>query len=241
LADAGTATRVKVRVAIAFSLLLLAAGFSTRGQGTFLNLDFESPHTPLVPVEPISGSVAITTALPGWSGYLGGVQQQLVQFNNFALGSPAILLQGLASPYSSPLGGSYSVLLQAGTDPINRPGERIPATTAQTGIVPSDARSLRLRVQGADLELSIGGQVIPIFELNSVASYTVFGGDISWLAGQTAELRLTALSPISHPFNWVYLDSMTFSSQSIPEPGTLGLSLFGGLLFGWRAIRKRGY
>ena len=38
--------------------------------------------------------------------------------------------------------------------------------------------------------------------------------------------------------NYVFLDDIQFSDQSIPEPGVFGLSALGTLLLGWRVVRR---
>ena len=69
--------------------VLLAAGNAV-GQGTFENLDFEHPVLPLMPVD---FQVPITNALPGWTGYIDGVQVDKVLYNTVSIGSSEIDLQ----------------------------------------------------------------------------------------------------------------------------------------------------
>jgi len=85
--------------------------------------------------------------------------------------------------------------------------------------VPANAASLQFWAAPlANLQVTFGAQTIPMFQLGSTADYVIWGGDISALAGQTAELRLTGLANAGG-----YFDNIFFSAQPIPEPGTLGL------------------
>ena len=53
----------------------LCAGLLARGQGNFQNLDFESATLVAVPGQPPYYQFA--QAFPGWTDYVGGVQQGL--------------------------------------------------------------------------------------------------------------------------------------------------------------------
>src|SRR3977135_3666785 len=85
-----------------------------------------------------------------------------------------------------------------------------------------------------NLRVTFGAQTIPMFQLGSTADYVIWGGDVSALAGQTAELRFIGLANAGG-----YFDNIFFSIQPIPEPGTFGLSGLGALLLGWRFLCKR--
>src|SRR6266404_3539068 len=80
-------------------------GFS---QGTFANLDFEHPITPLTPV---NGRVPTTNAIPGWSAYASGDSLSAIFCNGLSLGAAEVSLQGPGS--SDPIiQGNYTVYLQ---------------------------------------------------------------------------------------------------------------------------------
>jgi PEP-CTERM motif len=71
-------------------------------------------------------------------------------------------------------------------------------------------------------------------------TYTLFGGDVSQFANQTAGLSITALGVTSGPGpNPVLLDNIQFSSAPIPEPSSLALVALGGLFIGWRGWAAR--
>jgi hypothetical protein len=101
-------------------------------------------------------------------------------------------------------------------------------------MVPSDAQSIWLYSQPyATLpKVSFGGQRIPLTILGgSSSTYYIWGGNISSYAGQTGELRF---------FGDFSLDNIYFSNLPTPEPSVFGLSALGGLLLGWRVLRRRG-
>ncbi len=207
-----------VRLSAALAALLTWAGAA--GQGTFINLNFENPIPPLVPDG--SGTVPITNALPGWTGYIGGVEQSRVFYNTVSLGAAAISLQGPGSPYQ-PFEGDYFVRLQVGFDRLTVPA------LAQLGTVLSTAESVRFYGTGS-LSVSFAGEQIPLSPLGSTSAYTVYGGDISSFAGQSGWLRFEGYG---------LLDDIFFSDQRVPEPGVLALSGLGVLLLGWRVLRRR--
>jgi hypothetical protein len=112
---------------IAVTLSVSPRGF---GQVPFVNLDFEQRIPPLIPDSHFSAP--ITNALPGWRGYIGGVQVQRVVYDTTALDEAAISLHDHASP-ERPLAGNYSVFLQGSS--VAAPTAS--AAIAQYGRVPS--------------------------------------------------------------------------------------------------------
>jgi hypothetical protein len=76
--------------------------------------------------------------------------------------------------------------------------------------------------------------------LQTGANYILYGADIHAWEGQTAELDFTAFAQRPHIGDtYLYLDSIQFSAQGVPEPGVLGLSALGALLVGWRGLARR--
>lgn len=206
-------TQKKLFVVLALFLSRLI-GFS---QG-FVNLDFESPNLPLVP--DLAGFVPIANALPGWTGYVGGNQIGGVVYNNISIGTPIISFHGPGS-LSPVLQGSYSVRMQ----PFSST-----AAIAQMGTVPSTAQSLRFYATGSFVA-SFAGQSIPLSNLGSTSTYTIYGGDISGFANLFGLLQFQGGGT---------LDNILFSNQPIPEPSTLGLFGLGTLFLGWR-LRRTGF
>jgi hypothetical protein len=78
-----------------------------------------------------------------------------------------------------------------------------------------------------------------IHRIYDTSGYTLYGADVTAFAGLTAELRFTALPRPSPPIiSTLFVDSIVFSNQPIPEPSVFGLFAFGVLLLGWRLVRK---
>src|SRR6266404_8105725 len=77
-------------------------------QGTFVNLDFEHPFTPLTSV---NGLVPTTNAIPGWTAYAYGDSLSAIIYNGLSLGAAEVSLQGPGS-LEPIIQGSYSVILQ---------------------------------------------------------------------------------------------------------------------------------
>jgi hypothetical protein len=71
-----------------FIATLLTTGLQAWSQGTFQNLDFESPILPLVRDQ--VGKVPISQAMPGWSAYRGANQIDGVFYNTIGLGGAVI-------------------------------------------------------------------------------------------------------------------------------------------------------
>src|SRR5262245_42503214 len=194
----------------------LALGSVAFGQGTFQNLDFESPILPLIP--DAIGLVPISNALPGWTGYLNGVPTDRAFYPYVALGSPSISVVDPQSGTHQPIQGSYSVFLNS-------------AALGQAGQVPGDALSLLfLRTPQSGFQVSFGGQNIPLVQLGSSGNNVIMAGDVSMFAGQTGELRFGGGG---------LFDDIQFSTSAIPEPSASSLLGFGLAGFGWWLKRRK--
>src|SRR5262245_20962279 len=68
----------------------------------FLNLGFESAHS-LPPGPGID--VPTTNALPGWTAYIGGVQQDHIFYDDIAISGQAISLHDSGSQNFQPISG----------------------------------------------------------------------------------------------------------------------------------------
>ena len=227
-------------------LALLLSTVGALPQGTFQNLDFESASIPSG-TQPGS-SVPISSALPGWSGsysrYSGTFQATSVLYDAMSLGGTGItytvisFIDTLNTGYQ-PLQGSYSPFLLGGTVPN---GSLASSTISQTGLVPNGTTSLIMDVYAQyGFTASLGGQTVNMVPLQTFPSYTLYGGDISAFAGQTAQLSITAPPAPSGRgnLNGVLLDDIQFSDQPIPEPSLFDLSAFGAVLLGWRVLGRR--
>jgi len=218
------------------ALILCFATSSALAQGTFYNLDFEWARLRYIPAGQYGGMVAPSNAFPGWTIVSTGMVLQ----NNSTIGLPSIDILG---PYWSDreiIGGLYTALLVSGTYPDRQPPANLGSSTlAQVGEVPPTALSIHLKEFGSpQFTLSLGGQNIPLVQIGGGSNYTLYGGDISQFAGQTVELRLSAVATADSPFNWVYLDDIEFSPLSIPEPPSPTLVVIGVVIF-WMLRRMR--
>ena len=204
----------------AFACAFIAA--SSRGQGTFVNLDFEAATVP-----PNEGFISAAQALPGWTAYLNGVQYDAVEYNNVS--PPSVSLYGPGS--GSVLQGSYTAGIATGPNPLQQP-----TALAQTGQIPQNAQTLIFwSSPGNSLQAAFDGQMMPLILLGSGANYVIEGANISSFAGQTGELRFTGAF-ISMPpgaGGGGLLDNIQFSPNplSVPEPATCSLILGGVALF----------
>ncbi len=205
---------------------------SVYAQGTFQNLDFESAYPNIQPSSP-SGQYPVTTLLPDWTVYLGTNQQTQMGYQLISFGATFVSLLNTNSIYGfSSISGQYSVLLQGGVDAPD-------ASISQAGLVPAGTESIQFEaLAGAGpLFLSLGGQNIPVLTLGTGPNYTLFGGDVSAFAGQTAQLEFSAPEGYNGNNNWT-IDNIQFSPNSVPEPSEFALGALGALLLGFRRWRN---
>lgn len=206
---------------LAIVALVAWAPFAGNAQG-FVNLGFEAGNLAHYGLGP--ALVPTTDALPGWTVEIQGFQMSWVLYNDVSLGSAAVSLHGPGSVYL-PFEGSYFVLLQA-----DYPGFTTIPSLAQVGMVPANAKSIRFYSNTSGFEVTFAGQTIPMSLLGSGDRFNVYGGDIDAFAGRIGELRLRGQG---------FLDNIQFSSQPIPEPGSLALFGAGVLLFARRFLARR--
>ena len=206
------------------------SGQGSSGQSTFQNWDFEST-TVQTPPPRQSSVVPFATAFPGWSGIVGGVPQSSALVNGFSLGGAFISLSGPKS-LTPVIDGKYSALL-IGTDS----GPPMSASISQSGVVPAGTESIQMKVSSfinlttpGFFSVTLGGSTIPMVPLSVSASYTLWGGNIGLFAGSMETLTITAPIPPTPNENNVTLDDISFSTQFVPEPGTLALWGLGGSL-----------
>jgi hypothetical protein len=196
------------------TLVALLATSSVFAQGTFRNLGFEES---IPPVEPGGFPNLI-----GWQVFEGGFG-----YNTISLGGESVILHDGNSPYLTPLIGNFSVVLVNGAQPPI--GDGGIAEIAQTGTIPANSLSLRFVATSLSPVVTFGGTPIGLSIVNSTATYNVFAGDITSLAGQTGELRFSQTG---------MFDVVTFSTLPVPESGTAFLLVVGAALLG-AATRRR--
>jgi hypothetical protein len=213
---------------VGFAIVL--GNSSSLAQGTFQNLGFESAN--------VSGysqgsAVPIGQALPGWTGYSGGVLQAAVLYDTISISGVDIVLIDGSAPNGTVIEGNYSAVLQGG-DLI---GGGI-STISQTGFVPTDSLSIQLKISTSPsnpFTVSLGGQSLAITPILVAANYTLYQADVSGFAGKSAELAISAL-PGNH---YLAVDSIEFSPAAVPEPSAICLLALGLLGLGWQSHRKR--
>jgi hypothetical protein len=233
---------MNTRFVLATCFALLYARIPVPAQGTFQNLWFESAT--LVPVPESSSYYDFTQAFPGWAGYVGTTGDGLTAYNGLPMATAgfSIVDRRYSTAPGMPGGviqGNFTAVVISG---ISGVGEMFDATLEQTSLVPAYAESLQFEAffdsnhsQGSYFSVSLGGQTLSLVTLGSGANYTLYGADIQGWAGQTAELAFTTHTN----FEWsvpayLYLDSIQFSPQAVPEPSIIAFSALGALLLGWR-------
>jgi hypothetical protein len=213
-------------------LLLSAAG--AVGQGTFQNLGFESANLSPVPAGQYGGSVFSLDAIPGWTGFLGTNQVTQVLQNDETLGDASIDILGPYWNLGGIIEGQYTVVLEPGLGPGD---VNASASITQVGLVPANAQSLLFKAATfSPFSVSLAGQTLSLVSLGTGPNYTLYGADISSLAGQTGALTITALAAYNTSD---YFDSFQFSNLPIPEPGVFSLSVLGVLVLGGRVLGRR--
>jgi hypothetical protein len=219
--------------------LVFGISLSGYAQGTFQNLNFEQANIP-------SGTqptdfVPTSAGMPGWNAYtsngLYGTQAVGLVYDGYTLGDAFVSINdsntypGFVVPQ-----GKYCAYLFGGG-----PAPNYSASISQTGLVPAGTASLRIVASWSlvPFVVTLGGQTINMVPLITQSSYTLYGGDISSFAGQVAQLSFTEPAPPGPDPSRLLLDNITFSTSSVPEPGTCGLILCGAVVIGVNRWRKR--
>jgi len=216
------------------------AVFQIYGQTPFVNLDFESARIPSG-TAPLS-LVPVHAALLFWNAS--------ASINNAPIGVSDILYDGFGSSNSLisindtntgngyvPIQGQYTVALRTTV------GWSL--SIGQTGFVPLSTESLQMDVRSSGNPFSVlmfsGLTYYPInmVPLDILPDYTVYGGDVSALAGKNASLSITEPSPVGTGVNVLELDNISFSVEPVPEPGTSELLLCGAVMFSLKCCCRR--
>jgi hypothetical protein len=117
-------------------------------------------------------------------------------------------------------------------------GQPADTTLSQTSLVPIGTQSLQFEAYEAfdsqgSFAVTLGGQTLYLTTLGTGADYTLYGANVSQWAGQTAQLAFTVFAENPHVDDeYLYLDAIQFSTQSIPEPSAFALVALGALLLG---------
>ncbi len=224
-----------MRKILLYSLLLFLSRTSVLWALPFENLDFESATVSNLPPD-TEESVSVTAALPGWTAYFGTNQITEVGHNIITLGSVNVGVWGPNYGFAiPPLQGDYSAILQPGSFG-NLQG--LSASIAQTGLVPSSAKSMQFLAALAftnDLVVTLGGQTLAVVSLGS----NLYGCDVSAFTGSVENLEFTIAYNNDHGNDLNFLDDITFSTQAVPEPSPMSLLLAGVTVLGIRRFTSR--
>jgi hypothetical protein len=225
-----------------FVVVLFLAGKQAGFSQNFVNLNFESAD---IPKGTSPGPIPISEGLPGWSQYIisSSATEQLtqVEYDGISLAGAGISIADTNIGFGfGPIQGKYSVFLFGGLSLESRSNS---AQISQTGLVPVGTESIQLDAElfaGPSFIVTLGGQTINMSPLQGFSGGDVlYGGNIpSSLAGEVATLSITEPPPSNNPPSILELDDIVFSSNPVPEPGTLGLSVLGGLFLTWRRWKK---
>jgi hypothetical protein len=226
-----------------FVLISLIAGHILAQN--FVNLNFENAHfTP----DPFGSfppySVFASNSIPGWTAYWDGVPQTDILSNDMTFGSAMVSIQGTNLPYfesfvQPALQGRWSVFLEGlfGDTNTYTGGYPIVASIGQNGQIPLAANSLLFWAyfpfSNNTFSISFNGQNLTWLAVSNALNYTVYGADVSAFAGQTGQLLFSAGN-----YTYAELDSISFSTQPVPEPSELALIVLGTLFFGFRRQRN---
>jgi hypothetical protein len=203
-----------------------AWGQGSVGNGTFQDLDFSSGAVVYYPGNPGLG-IEAGPALPGWTASIGGVDQSTILYDVYTGSCACVTLIGPTTPFGPGTYELYLVGLFTQT-----------AAIQQTGIVPLGANTIQFQSQYYPLNvvnpfvnvsdgLTINGQPVSLTAIGMQNNVWTYAGNISQFAGRTATIEFYASDPIG--FGSWNLNDIIFSSQSIPEPGTVALAGLGGL------------
>jgi hypothetical protein len=205
----------------AIAIIILASSVATFAQGTFQNLDFEEAN-------PTAG-YTLAALFPGWQAFYNSTPVSVVGYDDESLGVALLSINNGAL-----IQGSYTAFLQSAVVG----SQSTSVTLSQTGLVPTGAESIELdgnEPNGGSFAVTLGGDNITMFPLQTFSGYTLYGGNISAWGGQDASLSITQLAPASENGEYspslLELDNITFSTQAIPEASPLVLTGVGGLLF----------
>ena len=212
---------MKTKTLILLASILASDSFA---QGTFRNLNFEETTLPYS--SNVVGGVSATEAFPGWTVYYGSAPQTEVGYNvNRAW--PSIMLWS-RDYWGIPAFPVHFGLFSA----VPFPSEVETVSLAQVGNIPDGVNALTFQTYGLfnanSLEVFFGGNRVPLEFISGPSMLRHdWRADLSGLAGQSGELRITANLQPNAP-GVTALDNLQF--VAIPEPRVWVLFLAGTAL-----------
>ena len=225
---------MRIRRDILLATCVIVSTLFASAQG-FVNLNFE--QVTLTNTLPSGyGFNSGTGLVRGWTGYWGWEIQNYsngmaVIYNNETLDASNVSVEG-TNYWRPALSGKYSILLKGGSVPAGQvyPWMTNGASIGQTGQIPAGINSLTFWSDSSyfGFVVSFAGNVLPFAKLGDYPNYSIWGADISNYTGQTGELLFNA--PWSNGGGMI--DNIQFSSNAVPEPGTLALIVLASLILG---------
>lgn len=209
----------------------------------WVNLDFDSAITNSITTPPSifgDGFGHSSEMLHGWTATMGGQPLEGVGLNEILPGNGYATLFNVGNHTQGAtvaVEGQYSLLLIPGSQALE---------IRQRGIIPIDAKAILFSTQYSLISLYLDDANIPLTVSSSFGDWGYPGprtrsvaiGDISAFSGQEVDLRFYAKAdPILG--NQFWMDSISFSTEAIPEPSTLVLLGLGGFALIWRCKGSR--
>jgi hypothetical protein len=189
-----------------FCGLALSASASAQG---FFNLDFEKGK--VFSNDPAFGFLAWDVAVPGWS-HSDGSDTAIVYYGATHAGISQYYLLAdseLQSSFCPAIDGRYSLVMRSGrASSIDLGSPFVNAFVAQTGLIPANALSIRLKAAGS-VQLFVGGQRLNLQSLGGVD----YGANILGIGGTLKEIRI-----LNSGFGESTIDTISFSAIPVPEP-----------------------
>lgn len=213
----------------------------------FRNLDFQSPNIRVLARSEPWIDHLVKDVIPGWHLQFGGVEQNLMLYNNSTQLFANAILQGPRVPR---VGDIFMFHMNTGISFDFSYENMASASIYQVGQVPASAKSIHFHVGFGfhtsihDFHVTINNTLLPLIEYDAMEHTIHYQADVSSWAGGTAELRFTVEPDreFNGFHNYVGLGAIEFSPipvPAIPEPSTWALLATGLAALGWATRNSR--
>lgn len=216
---------------------------------SFINLDFEQAN--IAAPGPFPGTLPWEAAAPGWEHSAGDSTEYVYYLNGHLGYSQSYILFDAAHSVFGPVSGAFAMMMRSGSFREHVPrGEFVNTFLAQTGMVPFNARTLRLLSNNFHFEASIDDvaiDMLPVGLDHNSPNYAEdravyrgeFVGDISSFAGRVAELKILNTYPSEGESSSKFLTIDNIRFVPLPEPASGALISLGVAVLLLRAIKRR--